>query len=138
MQKDAEYITGSQDIFAPAYKTKNIYRMGRVQYERLLQENITRHYKSAEEDAYDKINKAVQIIANRLDIADRIDVMARRRSFITLKNHQENFENSLPCRLINPAKSETGRISQQILDGINSKLKRGLDVTLWKKFSSND
>ena len=99
LQKDAEYIRGSQDIFVPAEKTKNIYRMGRVQYEQLLQDNITRHYKTAEEDAYDKINKEVEIIANRLDIADRVDVMARRKSFITLKDHKENFENTVNAEI---------------------------------------
>ena len=49
-----------------------------------------------------------------------------------MKDHKDNFENHLPCRLINPAKSEMGRISKRILDGINNKLKRRLDVTLWK------
>ena len=116
----------------PADKTKNIYRVGRVQYEQLLHENSSRHYKTAEEDAYDKINEEAQVITNKLYIADRMDVMARSKSFITLKDHKENFENSLPCRLINPAKSEMGRISKQILDDINSKLKRELDLTLWK------
>ena len=118
LKKDAEYIKGSQDIFVPADKTKNVYRMGKAQYERLLQENITKHYKSAEEDTYDRINQEAWIIANKLDIANRMDVMARRKSFITSKDHKENFENSLPCRLINPAKSEMGRISKQILDDI--------------------
>ena len=106
LKKNAEYIRESQDIFVPADKTKNVYRMGRVQYERLLQENITRHYKTAEEDAYDRINEETRIIANRLDIADRMDVMGRRKSFISLKDYKENFENSLPCRLINLAKNE--------------------------------
>ena len=91
LQKDAEYIRGSQDIFVAADKTKNIYRMGTAQYEWVLQENITRHYKIAEEYAYDKINKEAQIIANKLDIADRMDVMARRKSFITSKDHKQNF-----------------------------------------------
>ena len=132
LQRDVEGIKGSEDIIVPADKTKNVYRMGKAQYERLLQENITKHYKSAEGDAYDTINKEAQVIANKLDIAGRMDVMARRKSFITLKDHKEHFENSLPCRLINPAKSEMGRVSKQILDGINGRLKRRLDVTLWK------
>ena len=35
-------------------------------------------------------------------------------------------------RLINPAKSEMGRVSKQILDDINVRLNRKLKVTLWK------
>ena len=132
LQRDAEYIRGSSDIFVPADKTKNIYRMGGAQYERLLQENVTKHYKVAQENAYNNINKEARTIASGLDIADRMDIMAKRESFITLKDHKDNFENSLPCRLINPAKSEMGKISKQILDGINSKLRSELDITLWK------
>ena len=71
----------------------------------------------------------MKAIASRLDIADRMDAMAKKESFITLKDHKDNFENNLPCRLINPAKSEMGRISKQILDGINSKLNKKLYVT---------
>ena len=62
-----------------------------------------------------------------------MDVIAKREAFITLKDHKENFENSLLCRLINLAKSEMGLVSKRILDSINGRLKENLDVTLWKK-----
>ena len=132
LQRDAAHIRGSEDIFVPADKTRNVYQMGKMQYERLLHENITKHYKAAEEDEYDRINREARAIASELNIADRMDAMARRESFITLKDHKDNFENALPCRLINPAKSEMGKISKRILDDINNKLKRKLNVTLWK------
>ena len=108
----------------PAGKTKNIYRMEKAQNERLLRENTTKHYKVAEEYAYNKINKEARVIASGLGITDRIDAMANKESFITLKDHKDNLENNLPCRLINPAKCEMGRISKQILDDINGKLNR--------------
>ena len=132
LQRDAAYIRGSSDVFVPADKTKNVYRMVRAQYEWLLRKNITKHYKVAGEDVYDKVNKEARVIAKGLGIADRIDAMAKRESFLTLKDHKDNFENNLPCRLINPAKSEMGRVSKQILDDINVRLNRKLKVTLWK------
>ena len=132
LQRDSATIRGSKDIFVLADKTKNIYRMEKAQYERLLRQNITKHYKVAEVDAYDIINKEAKAIASRLGIADRMDTMARRESFITLKDHKDNFENNLPCRLINPSKSEMGRISKRILDGINGRLNEKLNATLWK------
>ena len=52
-----------------------------------------------------------------------------------MKDHKPNFANSLPCRLINPAKTELGLISKQILDKVNTSLKRHLDVQLWKDSS---
>ena len=84
-------------------------------YECLLCESITKHYKVAEEDAYDKITKEARVIASRLDIADRMDAMAKRESFITLKEHKDNFKKNLLCRLFNRAKSEMGRIGRRCL-----------------------
>jgi len=57
--------------------------------------------------------------------------MAKRQAFITLKDHKDNFQNKPTCKLINPAKSEIGRISKQILDNINTTIrqKTGLKVT---------
>ena len=42
-------------------------------------------------------------------------------SFITIKDHKENFDKHPTGRLINPAKNELGRISKLILDKINKK-----------------
>ena len=43
-------------------------------------------------------------------------------SFITLKDHKENFTNHATAKLINPPKSKIGRISKHILDQINTEL----------------
>ena len=72
----------------------------KAQYKKLLRENITKHYSSADEDAYEEINVKAQVIASKFGIADRMDMMAKREAFITLKGHKDNFENSLLCRLI--------------------------------------
>ena len=106
--------------------------MGKAQYEKLLQENITRDYRSAKEDAYDEINAEALVVASKLGVADRVHVMAKREAFITLKDYKQNFENSLPCRLINLTKSELGLVSKHALDSINGRLKEKLIVTLWK------
>ena len=78
---------GSKDIFALADKTKNIYKMERAQYGRLLCENSTKHYKAAEKDAYNKINQEARVIDSWVGIADKIDAMAKRKSFIVLKDY---------------------------------------------------
>ena len=38
-----------------------------------------------------------------------------RESYITLKDHKENFQTNPKSRLINPTKTEVGKISKQIL-----------------------
>ena len=52
----------------------------------------------------------------------------KRKAFISLKDHKENFENNSKCRLINPAKSDSGKISKLILDKVNTHLKTILNV----------
>lgn len=65
---------------------------------------------------------------------------SRERSiyYVTLKDHKINFTNNRTCRLINPTKSEIGRISKQILDSIYQELlasthqwKSTTDVLQW-------
>ena len=46
LRRDAARIGVSSDIFVRADKTKNLYRLGKQQYEKLLRENITKHYKT--------------------------------------------------------------------------------------------
>ena len=84
------------------------------------------------EKAYDEINVEARRIACELDIDDRMDMLARKQAFITLKDHKDDFRKSLPCRLINPAKSEMGRVSKQILDNINTSLRSSTAVNKWR------
>ena len=53
-------------------------------------------------------------------------------SFVTLKDHKENFMNYLTTRLINPSKNQIGRISKHILEPINTELVSKLGVNEWK------
>ena len=66
-----------------------------------------------------------------------IDVsIAERQAFISLKDHKENFANNPTCRLINPAKSEIGRIGKQILQRINTVVRNKTSLNQWKNSSS--
>ena len=44
--------------------------------------------------------------------------MYNKYIYVTLKDHKPNFYNNPACRLINPAKSEMGHISKNILSKI--------------------
>ena len=58
--------------------------------------------------------------------------MAEGQAFITLKDHKDSFDNKPTCRLINPAKSEIGRISKQILENINTTVRQATGLNQWK------
>ena len=66
-------------------------------------------------------------ITSELSIADRIDVMAQKDAFVTLKDHKDNLIASNPkCRLINPSKSELDKVSKVVLDRINSDIRSAM------------
>ena len=67
-----------------------------------------------------------------MKLADRIDHLAKTEAFITVKDHKENFVNKPTCRLINPAKTELGKISKTIIEDINKQLIEKLKVNQWK------
>ena len=58
--------------------------------------------------------------------------MKKREAFISLKDHKENFENNPKCRLTNPAKTDSGKISKLILDKLNTHLRSILNVNQWR------
>ena len=82
------------------------------------------------------INNELKDISCNLGIGDRIDAMAQTPAFITLKDHKDNFDSHPKCRLINPAKSELGKVSKIILDEINNKSRSKLHVNQWKNTAS--
>ena len=92
-------------------------------YNKLLHDNITKTYKPGSEDNISEKKGEINHIANKLSIGQRIECMKKREAFISLKDHKENFENNPKCRLINPAKSDSRKISKSILDKINTKLR---------------
>ena len=49
-----------------------------------------------------------------------------------MKDHKPNFTTNPTYQLINPSKSETGKISKHILDNINTQLANKLQLNQWK------
>ena len=43
-------------------------------------------------------------------------------SFFTLKDDKENFQSNSRCRLINPVKSENGKVSKLFIENVNTKV----------------
>jgi hypothetical protein len=88
-------------------------------YKSLLKKSIEKEYKKAPVDTASEINNQAKDIARNLNLSGRIETLAQNEAFITLKDHKDNFPNNPTCRLINPTKSEIGKVSKCILDRIN-------------------
>ena len=133
MKEDIAQIKSSNDVFIFADKTNNLYKSWPEEYKKLLSKNITKSYRKATERLEKAINIEAKYISKKLERANRIECLAKYPAFISVKNHKPNFQSSLPCRLINPSKSDIGKISKSILDRGNENLRKKLQFNPWKK-----
>jgi len=100
MKEDIHRIRQSDKMLVEADKTRNIYSVDKEQYQKIIDNNVTSKYKIAPAETYDVINEEAKKIASTLGIADRVETMARKPAYVTLKDHKTNFKDKLPCRLI--------------------------------------
>ena len=56
LRKDVARIKHSKNLFVPADKTRNLYELEKERYEKLLRDNITKHYRAATGNSYGDIN----------------------------------------------------------------------------------
>ena len=132
VENDKRRIRTSTNVFIPADKTRNIYEMSAPSYNKLLTENVTKTYKKAQVDTIYDINNEFKQIADELKISNRLEPMAQTRAFVPLKDHKDNFINHPQCRLINPAKSNLGKVSKCILDNINNEIRSQTRNNHWR------
>ena len=97
-----------------------------------MTDNITKTYKKSN----NSINLDAKHLAKNLEIADRVECMARQPAYITLKDHMENFNINPKCRLINPAKSELGEVAKIIVEKINKSVREKLHCNQWRNTSN--
>ena len=129
---DVKNINKSDKIYLIADKTRNIYEVSEEKYNKLLFDNVTSTYQKTTQTTIGEINSEARTITTELGIDDRVEQLAEKPAFITLKDHKPDFQNRPKCRLINPAKSQLGKISKQILDPINSAIRNTLGLNQWR------
>ena len=132
LKNNIRNIANENKMFIAADKTSNFYKVPRDKHEELLKKQINKDYKKSDQTTIKNITKKDKEIAANLDIDDRIYTTSHRQAFITLKDHKPNFQNVQTCRLINPTKSEIGKVSKKILDKINSIVRDKSKVNQWK------
>ena len=132
---DIKEIKASNKVSVSADKSRHIYKMEKDEYKKLLQDNITKTYKKLNGKKLRDINFAAKKIAEKLSIADRVEIM-QEMAYITIKDHKDEFPNKIQCRLINLSKSSIGKISKAILDTINKNVVRSTEINQWKNISN--
>ena len=136
LSQDIRKLHASTNLFVPADKTNNIYEIDTKSYNKLLHDNVTSHYAKCTSDAENTINRQAAKIVRKLEIENRVERIAKKDAYVTLKDHKDNFQSKTKCRLINPMKTNIGKISKIILDEANTTIRDTTKLNQWT--STND
>ena len=79
----------------------------------------------------DKINEEAFHLAKSLNIQDRVHKIGRQESYVTVKDHKEDFPARISYRLLNPCKTEIGIVSKCILQRVVSDVKDRTNFQHW-------
>ena len=132
LESDLKSVQRSKELFVFADKSNNLYKMPKTKYDKLLYNNITKTYQKASDDLVYSINNDAKNVAKTLEIDNRMEILAKKDAFITLKDHKENFRSKPTCRLINPAKTELGLVSKKCIEKIHSDVIKCTGLNQWK------
>ena len=132
MKKDLTRINSSKKMIVSADKTSNLYMMEVEDYKKLHTKEIQKEYKVARENQAVRINCEAAKIVRRMDLDDRVEAMAMKKSFLTIKDHKPDWPRKIHTRLINPCKSNLGIISKSFLDRINHEVRQSIKLAQWK------
>ena len=131
LREDVKRIKRTKNVIVASDKTSNFYQMTREQYSKLVKDNVTAKYKKADENEVNEINKEAKEVTKELRIHNRINKLPLREAYVTLKDHKANFATHPTCRLINPTKSEVGKVAKHILDNINKVTRERTNLNQW-------
>ena len=116
MKEDIKLINSSENIFLSADKTQNCHEIKKEDYEKIIHGNVLKTYKKADMSLPKRINREAKKL--QIDVADRLNMMAKQECFITLKDHKKDYRTNPKYRLLNPTKRQLGKISKQVLQKI--------------------
>ena len=136
LKKDSMDIKSEEKVYLSSDKTDNFYKIDPVEYNKLLENNITANYKKSSDVKFEQVTSDDVNLTKLLEIDDRVYKTTKRQAFVTLKDHKPNFRNNPKCRLLNPTKTELGRVSKQKTDKINSILREKLGFNQWRNTKS--
>ena len=132
LNENMRMISRSNYIYVAADKTRNYYEVSKADHDKMFEKNITKSYKKCNRKLVQNVNKSDKAIAESLELDDRIYAFSERDAFVTIKDHKDNYQNKTQCRVINPAKSDLGKVSKQIIAKIVEKLRKVGNFNQWK------
>ena len=100
LQQDIKMIRTSDKTMTFADKTGNMYKLSKDQYKTLLNNSITSTHKNSNSNIKKKINISGRSILKDKEVIQRMGINGDSNCFITLKDHNKNFQKNPSVRLI--------------------------------------
>ena len=106
--------------------------MTKEDHDKILLENVTKTYQKVDKSLPNRINTQAKSIAKPFEVDDKLEKISEQQAFFTIKDHKEDFRTNPKYRLLNPTKSDIGKISKIILDRVNDDLRTLTRYNKWK------
>ena len=90
LKSDVNKIENDPRVYLAADKTTNLYKVNPEDAEHLIEKEINKEYRKAEPDIVDKLTEEAKVIAEKLEIEDRVFETTKRDAFHSLKDHKPN------------------------------------------------
>ena len=120
LRNDIRQICESNNLSVSSDKSRNIYKVSKVNYEQMMHEIVSKLYKKCNTNKSNLIKVNSKQIASKLKIDDCVQKLDENEPYVTIKDHKEGLPDKLSCRLINLSRTDIGKISKQILDRVNN------------------
>ena len=132
LNKEMEDLKKSDNIYMPADKSRNYYKVDKAEAKKLTRENVSKDYRIVDESAVDATNLKAKEVAKRLELDKMMQVFTPKEAYITLKDTKEDFKSKKSCRVINGAKTDIGKISKILIRRIIEEVLPHTGLNLWK------
>ena len=142
LKEDLKIINSSTHVIVAADKTTNYYKCEMDEYEKLLNDNITKEYKKSEHEELEDetviypelniVNQKAAEIATNLGLAGRMQKHTQAQCYVTFKDHKKNFRDKKQCRLITGAKPDIQKISKFKIANITSEVREKTGLNQWR------
>ena len=132
LKNDINKMKKAKKIIIPADKTRNLYACDTTTYQKILNDNITTEYKKAQKDMVKKVNAESAKFASNLELENRMQAYTTTQCMITYKDHKENAITRPTFRLINPAKTDLGRVSKDIVERVTTEVRTTTKLIQWR------
>ena len=125
MKEELKNMKNETKLFIKADKSNNYYKVEPEEYSELLKRDMEKGYKRIiDPEDVNKVTRGDKKIAEDLKLDDRIFKTSERQAYLLLKDHKENFANKKQSRLINPTKTNIGRVTKHILETVRNVTKK--------------